>query len=420
MGRAKSAGRRNAPQDCTGQPGTPRGHQHALCLQQHAEKNKTLLQALRSTLEMGAGGGTRGMLAAFLCCFLGAFDSRASCTVSSHTWQGAGSAVPQVVPRLRAAFAPVEAAGLTRGGVAWWRPRLGRQKPSRRFDVAPTSVVGLRAKDDSGDLRDEFQQLLGKSGRDRGMREMKAPKGSPEWLKQQQNAKSAQNAASPTPSTASPVRPEESAGSCDESSTGPSLVGPPAVKPRVDVPAPTYQDLDALLSGKTPSAQPTAALSPEVIAPAARPAYAVDSVADSSVVALASFGKGDSVPESIWDALTDGEGQSLSLSALADNGGDLVLVVPESAHHTGAPAETWTQLLIELQNTLGSQPPGVKAVAISPESNDVHAKMMTRYNLKLFHFASDSERAFLAGRPLSRFSSCAASASYAWCVCVCP
>ena len=242
------------------------------------------------------------------------------------------------------------------------------------------------------DLRDEFQQLLGSSGRDRGMKGMKAPKGSLEWLKQQQNSKTTpkpQAAGVPTNTGA----PGDAAPALTEKPSGPSLAGPPVTKPKTQAPAPTYQELDALLSGKTPAASTSTPSAPEVVAPPARPAYAVDS---GSSVSLLTFDKGDAVPESAWAALTDGEGQSLSLANLASEGGELVLLVPESAHHTGGPSETWTKLLIDLQNMLGSHPAKVRAVAVSPEPKEVHAKMMTRYNLKLFHFASDTERAFLA------------------------
>jgi len=322
-----------------------------------------------------------------------ACDSQPS-DATRHAWPAAGGA-PQ--PRLRAAFVlvPSHATGMGKNGAAcMWRSRAGLSTPTPRVILKQAGAMGMRAMDDGGDLRDEFQELLGKSGRDRGMREMKAPKGSLEWLKQQQSAK---GTAKPAPPAARPVQPDGPVETLKSAPSGPSLVGPPVAKPRAQVPAPTYEDLDALLSGKTPSAQPVAAPVPEVVAPAARPAYAVDSAREGSSVALASFDKGDAVPDSVWDALNDGEGRSLALSVLRDEGAKLVLVVPESAHHTGGPAETWTKLLIELQNTLGSQPDQVKAVAISPESNEVHAKMMTRYNLKLFHFVSDSERAVLQG-----------------------
>ena len=247
-------------------------------------------------------------------------------------------------------------------------------------------TLGLQAQEDAGgDLRDEFSQLLGKSGRDRGMKEMKAPKGSLEWLKQQQGAKSVSGPAAPAPSTA--------AGESPNLSSSPSLSGPPA-RPRA--PEPNYKDLDMLLSGKTPAASPSPQAAPETVAPAARPSYSVDIARENNMVALASFSKGDAVPESVWAALTDSAGESLSLSTLAAQGGELVLVLPESASHTGAPSETWTKLLMDLQNTLGSQPDKVRAVAVSPESNDVHAKMIARYNLKLFNFVSDSDRSFVA------------------------
>jgi len=274
------------------------------------------------------------------------------------------------------------------------RPKLWLNVPSKRACRSPefAGTVGLRAQEDDGDLRDEFSQLLGKSGRDRGMTEMKAPKGSLEWVKQQQSGKSVS-----TPAASPATR-----GSQDAVPTlsvkpgGPSLSGPPA-KPKAEAPAPTYEDLDALLSGKNPAASSSPQAAPEIVAPAARPAYAVVARArEDNMVELASFDKGDAVPESVWAALTDSEGASLSLSTLAAQGGELVLLVPESASHTGAPAETWTKLLIDLQNMLGSQPDKVRAVAVSPESKEVHAKMISRYNLKLFKFVSDSDRSFVA------------------------
>lgn len=221
---------------------------------------------------------------------------------------------------------------------------------------------------------------------------MKAPKGSLEWLKQQQQAKSgAKPASQPAPADAS----GDAAPPLAAKPGSPALAGPPVAKPANTAPAPTYADLDALLSGKTPAAAPGPTAAPEIVAPVARPAYAVNS-GSGSTVSLVNWDKGDLVPEDAWSALTSGDGTSLSLSKLAADGGELVLLVPESGHHTGGPGETWTKLLIDLQNMFGSQPDKVKAVAVSPESADVHAKMASRYNLKLFSFASDADRTFLA------------------------
>jgi len=47
---------------------------------------------------------------------------------------------------------------------------------------------GLRAAGTDNELRDEFSQLLGESGRDVGMKGIKPPKGSLEWVNQQQEA----------------------------------------------------------------------------------------------------------------------------------------------------------------------------------------------------------------------------------------
>jgi peroxiredoxin len=113
--------------------------------------------------------------------------------------------------------------------------------------------------------------------------------------------------------------------------------------------------------------------------------------------------RGDAVPKDVWSALKDSQGNSLALSKLKAEGGELVLLVPEYAHHTGGPGETWTKLLIDLQNMLGSQPEKVRAVAVSPEPDTVHAKMISRYNLKLFSFASDSDRSFLAAHKVLFF-----------------
>ena len=43
-------------------------------------------------------------------------------------------------------------------------------------------------------------------------------------------------------------------------------------------------------------------------------------------------------------------------------------------------------------------------MAVSPESNEVHAKMMSRYNLKLFLFASDAERRFMATHKVAMYA----------------
>jgi len=123
---------------------------------------------------------------------------------------------------------------------------------------------GLRDKqEESADLKNEFQELLVKSGRDRDMTEMKTPKGSVEWLKQQQNIK---GPVRPTAPAANPV--EDSL----PSAGAPPLADPP-VKPKMQAPVPSYQDLDALRRGssRTPTAKSAAKVVPEFVAPAGRP-----------------------------------------------------------------------------------------------------------------------------------------------------
>ena len=303
-------------------------------------------------------------------------------------------------PSPRAAFAAMPRTEFLRCPAPWGSPALKLDRPvcplqavrqaggdcqslgSLRRVQMPRhrrGAVGLRAQAGDGSLRDEFEKMLGSSGRDQGLKGMKAPKGSIEWLKQQQAKDKARNvspAASPT-------------GDGDSASSDLPISGPPLSRPK---PAPTYQELDSLLSGKSPTSQPTPEDVSKSVPPVARPSYSVS----SGGALLASFDKGDAVPEAVWDLLTGADGQSLSLSTLASEGAELLLLVPESAHHTGAPSETWTKLLIDLQNTLGSRPDKVKAVAVSPEPPDVHIKMMKNYNLKLFTFASDVDREFLA------------------------
>ena len=285
-----------------------------------------------------------------LAAFLLASCAICNCQARSCPHHRAGVDVEQFsVSKLRAAFAAMPAryssAAEPQASTCGLRTRLGLLALSRRASLHPFSagLSLLRAKQEedgdlkNGDLKNEFQELLGKSGRDRGMKEMKAPKGSVEWLKQQQNIKG------PVRPTAPAANPVEDA---PPSAGAPPLAGPPA-KPKLQAPAPSYQDLDALLSGKTPTTKPPAKVVPELVAPAARPAYSVGATND--MVALASFDKGDAVPQAAWDALVDAQGQSLSLSKFAEDGGELLVVVPEVGKHTGAPSETWTKLLIGAQ-----------------------------------------------------------------------
>ena len=279
-----------------------------------------------------------------LAAFLLASCAICNCQARSCPHYSAGVNVEQFSVKLRAAFAAMpprhSSAAEPQAATCGLRTRLGLLAQSRRASLNPFSagLSLLRAKQEQdGDLKNEFQELLGKSGRDRGMKEMKAPKGSVEWLKQQQNIKG------PVRPTAPAANPVEGA---PPSPGAPPLAGPPA-KPKLQAPAPSYQDLDALLSGKTPTTKPPAKVVPELVAPAARPAYSV--VATNDMVALASFDKGDAVPQAAWDALVDAQGQSLSLSKFAEDGGELLVVVPEVGKHTGAPSETWTKLLIGAQ-----------------------------------------------------------------------
>ncbi len=268
-----------------------------------------------------------------------------NCQARSCPHHRAGVDVEQFsVSKLRAAFVAMPAryssAAEPQAATCGLRTRLRLLAQSRRASLHPFSagLSLLRAKqEEDGDLKNEFQELLGKSGRDRGMKEMKAPKGSVEWLKQQQNIKG------PVRPTAPAANPVEDA---PPSAGAPPLAGPPA-KPKLQASAPSYQDLDALLSGKTLTTKPPAKVVPELVAPAARPAYSVGATND--MVALASFDKGDAVPQAAWDALVDAQGQSLTLSKFAEDGGELLVVVPEIGKHTGAPSETWTKLLIGAQ-----------------------------------------------------------------------
>jgi len=131
-------------------------------------------------------------------------------------------------------------------------------------------LAGLRA---GGELRDEFSQLLGESGRDRGMTEIKAPKGSLEWLQQQKGKTSG----SPATTAKQPVAQQDPpATSSAAEPSGPLLSAPPS-KPQAEVTAPTYADLDQLLSAKTPAAaKPSAPAVPEPPVPEPQsPSYAV-------------------------------------------------------------------------------------------------------------------------------------------------
>ena len=226
-------------------------------------------------------------------------------------------------------------------------------------------------------LRDEMASLLGKSGRDVGMRQMKAPKGSLEALRSR-----VPKSPSPKPSaTAPPQAPQ--AESVMQAAT------PPVQRPN-PAPEPTYSDFDSLMRGKTPSTSPMQPLPDEVPLPAAvKPSYVV--AGDEGTVMLDALAAGDAAPDA-WSALETSDGNEVSLGALGDY--HFVLVVPEPAHHTAAASDSWTRLLIDLQNKIGSARSDVFVLGVSPESKEVHAKMRKHFGLK-FELATDADREFV-------------------------
>ena len=170
---------------------------------------------------------------------------------------------------------------------------LPRLLPSRTLHGSRTArspLGGIRAKSTEGDLRGEFSKLMGESGREQGMKEIKAPKGSLQWL-QQQSAKSP--AAGPAASPAS-TQPEELAVAVpgprqvpgpDQPSV-PKLSGPPTrsvVKEKastyaydVDISEPSVPT-DVILSSLAPrQAAPAQPSGPKLSGPPARRAYAYD------------------------------------------------------------------------------------------------------------------------------------------------
>jgi Ca2+-binding EF-hand superfamily protein len=81
------------------------------------------------------------------------------------------------------------------------RPSLGKPSSgSRAF-----SAGALRAASTDQEMRDEFSKLLSDSGRDRGMKKIEPPKGSVEWMQQQQDTKTAVQTAPVTAATPAPA-----------------------------------------------------------------------------------------------------------------------------------------------------------------------------------------------------------------------
>ena len=146
-----------------------------------------------------------------------------------------------------------------------------------RAIVTRQNPVHLRAAATDSEMRDEFSQLLSESGRDVGLKEMKAPKGSIEWSKQQQAAKSPL-APAPTPPGDHPVA-AATLGGKPKPSGGPALTGPPAKSGNAKAQTPTYEEFETLMNGKTTAPTPAKAGPVEptlsTVEPVKKPAYAV-------------------------------------------------------------------------------------------------------------------------------------------------
>ena len=293
--------------------------------------------------------------------------------------------------------------------------RLGM---ARRQEIRPRPTflaLSMSSNDDATEeerLREEMASILGKSGRDIGMRAMKAPKGSLANLRSRV-PKSSSSPAEPPPvdidssrAAASPpdavlpaptrpgatppvARPAPRSHRSQPPSPKPAprtLIPKPPKPPETPnpdpqhrTPDPTYADLDTLMSGKTLAPPPPRVPPPSLSGPpltAVKPSYA----ADAGAVTLDGLVAGDAAPDA-WAALEGSDGESLSLATLS--GFPLVLIIPEPAHHTGAASDSWTKLLIDVQNKLGSArsdqtlTPKPRPQSLNPKSQTLNPKPHT-------------------------------------------
>eukprot|EP00960_Hanusia_phi_P057795 763664-Hanusia_phi.AAC.6 len=263
------------------------------------------------------------------------------------------------------------------------RPRTGSYTPSIAGTCRRQLLIPIRASADQGDdnkLRRQFDDLLEKSGRDSGMKKLKAPKGSWASLRGDKSEEKAKQEVS-----------EETGENAKETLVEENV----AMKSKPNFPS--YAQMDAYLKGRKPEEIESQVSAKETESPRlVRPSYSISksagSVDDAKTVAVKSFEEGDDVPLDLFSELVDIEGKGFDLSELESAGRKLLLMVPEPAHHSGASSDNWTKLLIDIQNKLGSHPPAVSCVAVSPEPSGVHTKMLNKYRLKLFSFLSDPER----------------------------
>ena len=208
-------------------------------------------------------------------------------------------------------------------------------------------------QDDDDQLRKQFDDLLEKSGRDSGMKKLKAPKGS--WASMSGGKKEEAKKDLVTKGESSR---EESVEETTKMQAKPSI--------------PSYAQMDAYLKGKKtePLVQPKdaeAAKIPSLV----RPSYSISKSASNTdstnVISVKSFEEGDDVPLDLFQLLVDNEDKPIALTELESMGKKLLLIVPEPSRHSGSASDNWTKLLIDIQNKLGSRLPAVSCIAVSPE-----------------------------------------------------
>lgn len=218
-------------------------------------------------------------------------------------------------------------------------------------------------------LRSEYEALLKGTGRDMGMKQLKPQKGMRPLPSQMK---------SPSPA---PSSPQDTAAPKPATKEGPQtmadLLGP---KPRPQAAPPS--------SSPRPPAGPAA--------PLVQPKYAAGRGSFDEVYLLG-VSKGDTAPPAdAWGGLVSSDGAPVSLG---DFSGRLLLLVPEPASHTGAVTDSFTRILNDLRDVLGSKRGDVAVLGVSPEPRETHAKMRKREGYK-FDLASDPDRRLIAALKL--------------------
>lgn len=271
-------------------------------------------------------------------------------------------------------------------------------------------------------LRKEMDQLLKGTGRDTGMKQLKPRKG------MRESVQVSSQPSNTTPKTQIPPRPREKIPGLDAShatesqgekflalkyhtqvpkpkssaAAAPPAAAPPAARTPGAAQSPADSEegltMEDLLSPKSKAASPPVARPPSGPAPElVKPSYTTGRGSNDDVFLLG-LTRGDSVPsgEDAWGGLVNSEGEPVHLG---DYSGKLLLLVPEPAHHTGAVTDSWTKILNELRDVLGSKRGDVSILGISPEPMELHAKLRKRENYK-FELASDSDRRLVSSLKL--------------------